>query len=211
MTTIAVALIAIGLLVTVAIFIRKPAEHRRAHVTVAELQARLADESGPEHARADEEEAAEETGAAAADFEPEAPEERGPIAPEEFGPGRADEQAPGEAAESAPSDADEPTPAHFGRHARPGIHKQATADAGQQAPGGAARSAGSDADESAPAEYSRSAKAPAGQERSDAGVRTPSAAAPDQEPVSGQPAPESSTGPSPSRSTEDDTHKPDAG
>src|SRR5690606_24387867 len=104
MTTMAVALIAIGLLVTVAIFIRKPAEHRRAHVTVAELQARLADESGPEHARADEEEAAEETGAAAADFEPEAPEERGPIAPEEFGPGRADEQAPGEAAESAPSD-----------------------------------------------------------------------------------------------------------
>ncbi|NEW54726.1 hypothetical protein GV794_03455 [Nocardia cyriacigeorgica] len=48
MTILAAALIAIGLLVTVAIFIRRPADHRRAHVTVAELQARLADETEPE-------------------------------------------------------------------------------------------------------------------------------------------------------------------
>ncbi|MFE3444585.1 hypothetical protein ACFXNW_16270 [Nocardia sp. NPDC059180] len=48
MTILAVALIAVGLLVTVAVFIRKPADHRRAHVTVAELQARLADETEPE-------------------------------------------------------------------------------------------------------------------------------------------------------------------
>jgi hypothetical protein len=47
MTIIAAVLIAIGLLVTVAVFIRKPADHRRAHVTVAELQARLADETEP--------------------------------------------------------------------------------------------------------------------------------------------------------------------
>lgn len=60
MTIIAIALIAIGLLVTIAIFIRKPAEHRRAHVTVAELQARLADESGPEHLRSDDASAAAE-------------------------------------------------------------------------------------------------------------------------------------------------------
>ncbi|NEW40266.1 hypothetical protein GV792_12020 [Nocardia cyriacigeorgica] len=48
MTILAAALIAIGLLVTVAVFIRKPADHRRAHVTVAELQARLADETEPD-------------------------------------------------------------------------------------------------------------------------------------------------------------------
>ncbi|TLG14233.1 hypothetical protein FEK35_07395 [Nocardia cyriacigeorgica] len=114
MTIIAIALIAIGLLVTIVIFIRKPAEHRRAHVTVAELQARLADESGPEHARAEEPEATEESGAAATDSEPEAQDERDPTTTDAIGQPRTDEET-ADADQQARADAAEQEPADTGR------------------------------------------------------------------------------------------------
>ncbi|MBF6436743.1 hypothetical protein [Nocardia cyriacigeorgica] len=106
MTIIAIALIAIGLLVTIAIFIRKPAEHRRAHVTVAELQARLADESGPEHLRSDDASAAAEPSGIADDAGADAgPGHRRP------GTGEGDR---GDSGRQTSTDTDEPAPAVTG-------------------------------------------------------------------------------------------------
>ncbi|VFA99444.1 hypothetical protein [Nocardia cyriacigeorgica] len=132
MTIIAIALIAIGLLVTIAIFIRKPAEHRRAHVTVAELQARLADEAGPEHARAESPESAAESGATAAGFEPAAPDVRDRTTPDAIGPARTDEETAG-TDEQARAHADEQAPADTGPQALGGTAPAQTPIA-EQAP-----------------------------------------------------------------------------